>query len=75
MKKVSLAVLVAAGAVLASCNPTDQQAGTTSELQQEESFAPEASASQSAVQDDESQKNVVQVAASSPDHTTLVTAV
>ena len=75
MKKVSLAVLVAAGAMFASCNPTDQQAGTTSELQQEESITAESTAGQSAVQDDESQKNVVQVAATSPDHTTLVTAV
>jgi uncharacterized surface protein with fasciclin (FAS1) repeats len=33
------------------------------------------SAGQSAVQDDESQRNVVQVAVSSPDHSTLVTAV
>lgn len=75
MKKVSLAVVVIAGAMLASCNPTDQQTGTSPELQQEVSAGSEATAGQSAVQDDESQKNVVQVAASSPDHTTLVTAV
>src|SRR5690606_29802573 len=41
----------------------------------ESSTTEPASAGQSAVQDDESQRNVVQVAISSPDHTTLVTAV
>ncbi|PTX15238.1 putative surface protein with fasciclin (FAS1) repeats [Pontibacter mucosus] len=65
-----MAVVLAAGAMLAACNSSEQQA-TTNEVHHE---AP-ATAGQSAVQDDESQKNVVQVAASSPDHTTLVTAV
>lgn len=65
-----MAMVIAAGAMLAACNSSEQQA-TTTEVQHE---AP-ATAGQSAVQDDESQKNVVQVAASSPDHTTLVTAV
>ncbi|SFG92490.1 fasciclin domain-containing protein [Pontibacter chinhatensis] len=71
MKRIlPMAVVIAAGAMLAACNSSEQQA-TTTEVQHE---AP-ATAGQSAVQDDESQKNVVQVAASSPDHTTLVTAV
>ncbi|MBC5774135.1 fasciclin domain-containing protein [Pontibacter sp. KCTC 32443] len=73
MKKVSLAIVIAAGAILASCNPSEQQV-TTTEVQTETTEA-QATAGQSAVQDDESQKNVVQVAASSPDHTTLATAV
>ncbi|MEJ8757925.1 fasciclin domain-containing protein [Pontibacter sp. H259] len=73
MKKVSLAIVIAAGAMLASCNSSEQQNNTTDVQQQAtETGTP---AGQSAVQDDESQKNVVQVAASSPDHTTLVTAV
>ncbi|WP_108212798.1 fasciclin domain-containing protein [Pontibacter mucosus] len=71
MKRIlPMAVVLAAGAMLAACNSSEQQA-TTNEVHHE---AP-ATAGQSAVQDDESQKNVVQVAASSPDHTTLVTAV
>jgi len=73
MKKLSLAIVVAMGAMLAACNSTDQQT-TTTEVQHEATDT-QPIAGQSAVQDDESQKNVVQVAASSPDHTTLVTAV
>ncbi len=71
MKKVSLAIVVAIGAMLASCNSSEQP---TTEAQNEVTET-EALGGQSAVQDDESQKNVVQVAASSPDHTTLVAAV
>lgn len=73
MKKVTLALVIAAGAMMASCNSTEQQVATTDTPT--ETTDAQASAGQSAVQDDESQKNVVQVAASSPDHTTLVTAV
>ncbi|NEM96728.1 fasciclin domain-containing protein [Pontibacter burrus] len=72
MKKVALAIVIASGAMLASCNSSEQQT-TTTEVHNE--ATEEATAGQSAVQDDESQKNVVQVAAASPDHTTLVTAV
>lgn len=72
MKKVALAIVIASGAMLASCNSSEQPA-TTTEVHNE--VTEEATAGQSAVQDDESQKNVVQVAATSPDHTTLVTAV
>ncbi|MBC5992878.1 fasciclin domain-containing protein [Pontibacter cellulosilyticus] len=76
MKKAYLAVAVVAGIVFASCNPTEQQTGTNTDLQQEiTSSEAEASGGQSSVVDNESQKNVVQVAATSPDHTTLVTAV
>lgn len=72
MKKVLLAVIIATGAVITSCNSAEQQAITAGiDTPDQASF----SAGQSAVQDDESQKNVVQVAASSPDHTTLVQAV
>ncbi len=57
-------------ATLAYCTNTapDQSAATS------QSAAP-AGGGQSAVQDDVSQKDVVKVAAGSPDHTTLVTAV
>jgi uncharacterized surface protein with fasciclin (FAS1) repeats len=41
---------------------------------QEEPQSPSVLAGQSAVQDDESQKNIVQIAVSSPDHKTLVAA-
>ncbi|KAA9341037.1 fasciclin domain-containing protein [Adhaeribacter soli] len=60
---------------LASCTQTNQPesatAATESHLQEEGAAA----AGQSAVADNESQKNVVQTAVGSPDHTTLVTAV
>ena len=72
MKKVFLAVIVAAGAIVTACNSTEQTAETADAEVQSESTA---LGGQSAVQDDESQKNVVQVAVSSPDHTTLVQAV
>ncbi len=73
MKKVFLAAMVVTGALLASCNSSEKQMGTTATA--EEPTTSETVAGQSAVQDDESQKNVVQVAATSPDHTTLVKAV
>jgi len=72
MKKVLLAVMMAAGAIVTSCNSTEQTAEATGTQTQDESSA---LGGQSAVQDDESQKNIVQVASSSPDHTTLVQAV
>ncbi|WP_242926640.1 fasciclin domain-containing protein [Pontibacter vulgaris] len=74
MKKLFLTAMAATGALLLSCNSTEQQTAATTEVEQSATDA-QASAGQSAVQDDESQKNVVQVAASSPDHTTLVQAV
>ena len=67
MKKVFLGLMIAAA--LTSCNnkQTSEQATTT-----DESAAP--AAGQSAVQDDQSQKDVVKVAVGSKDHTTLVAA-
>lgn len=67
MKKTIVIMLIAAA--LASCN---SKPNTESEP------APEATtnaAGQSAVQDDQSQKDVVKVAIGSKDHTTLVTAI
>ncbi|MDO8993371.1 MAG: fasciclin domain-containing protein, partial [Daejeonella sp.] len=69
MRKILLATSMIGVCVLLSCNSgTEQSAGTQTS---EESQA----VGQSGVQDDMSQKNVVQVAAGSKDHTTLVTAV
>ncbi len=51
-----------------SCNTSDNTATTSNDTNT-------ASVGQSGVQDDESAKDVVKVAASSPDHTTLVAAV
>jgi uncharacterized surface protein with fasciclin (FAS1) repeats len=47
---------------------------STSQEQKTEAPAEELSAGQSAVQDDDSQKNIVQTAVASPDHKTLVAA-
>ena len=67
--QLTLVMLLLVG--LSNCTNTtpDQQSATTAQ-----SSAP-AGAGQSAVQDDVSQKDIVKVAAGSPDHTTLVTAV
>jgi uncharacterized surface protein with fasciclin (FAS1) repeats len=51
--------------VALSCSQTTQEVAATEEV---------AHAGQSAVQDDESQKNIVQTAVASPDHKTLVAA-
>lgn len=67
MKKIFLALMIATA--ISSCNNkenSDQSSGTN------ENAAP--AAGQSAVQDDQSQKDVVKVAVGSKDHTTLVTA-
>lgn len=67
MKKI---FVFAAAAFLASCN------ANTKEAQNSEPTATETTGGgQSAVQDDESQKDVVKIAAASADHTTLVAAV
>jgi uncharacterized surface protein with fasciclin (FAS1) repeats len=69
MRKILLATSMIGVCVLLSCNSgTEQSAGTQPA---EESQA----VGQSGVQDDMSQKNVVQVAIGSKDHTTLVAAV
>lgn len=57
------------GLLAASCNNAEEKTSTSS------SSTPAATTGQSGVQDDQSQKNVVQVAIGSKDHTTLVTAV
>ncbi len=64
--KTLLAVLMSVSILLFSC-VGKQEAATAVEGEP-------AGAGQSAVQDDESQKDVVRVAVGSPDHTTLVTA-
>lgn len=69
MRKILLATSMIGVCVLLSCNSgTEQSAGTQPG---EESQA----VGQSGVQDDMSQKNVVQVAIGSKDHTTLVAAI
>lgn len=72
MKRLVLAITAMAGLALASCNQQPAE-NTAANTQVEEAGVP--SAGQSAVADNESQKNVVQTAVGSPDHTTLVTAV
>lgn len=70
MKKVSLFALLSLSVFTFSCNENSTPATTTTKDE-----APQTGAGQSGVKDDASQKNVVQVAVGSPDHTTLVTAV
>lgn len=71
MRRILSAALLVCGAVIMSCNGGTEQEQTTAAAD-----APaESSAGQSAVKDDMSQKNVVQVAIGSKDHTTLVAAV
>jgi uncharacterized surface protein with fasciclin (FAS1) repeats len=65
--KPAIALSVALVFVTAACQPQAEQASSPA-------AAPTA-AGLASVQDDKSQKNVVQVAAGSPDHTTLVAAV
>lgn len=66
MKRIFLVLMIAAA--LISCNnKSSEQTSTT-----DESASP--AAGQSAVQDDQSQKDVVKVAVGSKDHTTLVAA-
>lgn len=65
MKKTILALLVAV--MLSSCNNNQPEQNSTDEQTT-------TVAGQSAVQDDQSQKDVVKVAVSSKDHTTLVAA-
>jgi len=64
--------MIAAAAMIVACGETSNNSIATSENETEESHE---TAGQSAVSDDISQKNVVQVAAGSADHTTLVKAV
>lgn len=74
MKKLALAFTAVATMALASCNQNSKpETAAAAETHLEEAGVP--SGGQSAVTDEESQKNVVQTAVGSPDHTTLVTAV
>ena len=69
MKNYHLAIIMAAGIFTGSCNSSQKQEPVAAATEVEQG------AGQSAVADDQSQQNVVQVAASSKDHTTLVEAV
>lgn len=71
MKKMTLFALLSLSALVLSCN--DATPATDSSAPKTEDAAP--AAGQSAVKDDASQKNVVQIAIGSKDHTTLVKAV
>jgi uncharacterized surface protein with fasciclin (FAS1) repeats len=69
MRKILLATSMIGVCVLLSCNSgTEQSAGTQPSAESQ-------AVGQSGVQDDMSQKNVVQVAIGSKDHTTLVAAI
>ena len=72
MKRLVFALTATAGLALAACNQNATETSAADAHLQEASIPV---AGQSAVADEESQKNVVQTAVGSPDHTTLVTAV
>ncbi len=72
MKKLAISFFVAAGLFFTGCNSSDNSSESTSATS-ETSSAP--SVGQSGVKDDVSNPNIVQVAAGSKDHTTLVAAV
>jgi uncharacterized surface protein with fasciclin (FAS1) repeats len=67
MKQLLRLSLTAFVALILSCNSSDTKVASSTDVQP--------TAGQSGVQDDESQKDVVKVAAGSKDHTTLVAAV
>jgi uncharacterized surface protein with fasciclin (FAS1) repeats len=71
MKKLHYTFIVLALGLMASCNSAGQQETPVATAE----TTAEPGAGQSAVADDQSQQNVVQVAAGSQDHTTLVAAV
>ena len=71
MKSLHVAFIAIAFGLMTSCNSASQQ--DTAVAATESSTEP--AAGQSAVADDQSQQNVVQVAVGSQDHTTLVAAV
>ncbi|MDE3143875.1 MAG: fasciclin domain-containing protein [Bacteroidota bacterium] len=70
MKKISLLLIAASLFAIAACNSSDSAATSATATS-----ADNKTAGQSGVKDDASQKNVVQVAIGSKDHTTLVTAI
>lgn len=69
MKKINLVLIVLLTSTIFACTSADVKE------EQNEKIENGPSIGQSGVQDDASQKNVVQVAVSSKDHTTLVTAI
>ena len=70
MKKIFHLLMIAATCFLISCDSTTEATADKSAAAQTTTLK-----GQSGVQDDESDRNVVQVAVGSPDHTTLVKAV
>lgn len=68
MKKTTFSLLLVAGIFLGSCGEATQTSDSTVSTEQA------VAGGQEAVQDDESQKDVVKIAVGSPDHTTLVAA-
>jgi uncharacterized surface protein with fasciclin (FAS1) repeats len=71
MKKTSKILFGIAVVLMASCGPSPSKENSASETQSSSN----SEAGQSGVKDDESAKNIVQVAIGSKDHTTLVAAV
>ncbi len=71
MKNLFKTMLIVTTLISASCNSTP----ATTETQTDNSGTTTGTSGQSAVKDDVSSKNLVQVASGSADHTTLVTAV
>lgn len=69
MRKILLATSIFGVCVLLSCNSGTEQSTDTQTSEESQTVG------QSGVQDDQSQKNVVQVAIGSKDHTTLVAAI
>ena len=69
MKNVKLFIMVVLTSTLLACN------SAANKVEENEKLESTQTVGQSGVQDDASQKNVVQVAISSKDHTTLVTAI
>ncbi len=71
MKRITISILCSFSLWLAACNNSETTSGESAKTE----ATPANTAGQSAVKDDLSQKNIVQVASGSKDHTTLVTAV
>jgi len=71
MKKITLLLIASYALTLSACNSTDTAATTNGSASVSEAKG----TGQSGVKDEASQKNVVQVAIGSKDHTTLVAAV
>lgn len=74
MKKVNIFLVVLLTSTIFACNSAENKEAEN-EMTENEMTENVQSIGQSGVQDDASQKNVVQVAVSSKDHTTLVTAI